>query len=363
MANYAKYTKDAMGHMFKHFERAKDDKGNYIKFGNQDINISKTHLNYNLAPEHNQLDFVHKRLEEVYCLKRKDVNIMCSWVITAPQDLKSEQEKLFFQETYSFLETKYGQENVISAYVHKDEKTPHMHFCFMPVVADEKHGGQKVSAYECVKKKDLIKFHEELQIHLKRQRISCSIINEATKEGNKSIKELKRGTAQQQLKATYEATKKEKKELNNLQKQKIALEREISALKNLKQIQGNVLSDQQLILKIKTENVMLDNTKIKISKSDLMDLQKSALIGVQTKQIYEASTTYLKKAEKVLEKAENKQKKPVKETMERVMLKKKLENYDMALNRCSASVRQAFNDALKTVTEPQKQINHKSIER
>lgn len=152
MANYAKYTRGAMGHMLKHYERAKDADGQYLKFGNQDIDTKRTGQNYNLAPSHNQLDFIHQRLSEVYCMNRKDVNVMCSWVVTAPEDLKPEQEKEFFQESYRFLEAKYGRENVVSSYVHKDEVTPHMHFCFMPVVADPKRG-QKISAYECVKKR------------------------------------------------------------------------------------------------------------------------------------------------------------------------------------------------------------------
>ena len=54
MANLQKYTKSATGHLTKHFERAKDINGDYIKFGNQDIDIQKSHLNYNLAPEHVQ---------------------------------------------------------------------------------------------------------------------------------------------------------------------------------------------------------------------------------------------------------------------------------------------------------------------
>lgn len=361
MANYAKYTKDAMGHMLKHYERAKDKNGLYLKFGNQDIDTKRTEQNYNLAPPHNQLDFIHKRLSEVYCMKRKDVNIMCSWIVTAPEDLKPEQEKQFFQETYSFLETKYGRENVISSYVHKDEKTPHMHFCFMPIVNDPKRG-QKVSAYECVKRNDLEQFHEKLQSHLEKKGISCSIINEATKEGNKSIKELKQGTARQTLQKVRSATKKGKEELNNLQKQKMALEREINALKDMKKIQGNVLSNQQ-IKNIKTENPIFDSEKVKISKNDFINLQKSALMGAQAEQIYNASMTYLKKAEKILEQAEDKRKEPIKETMERVMLKKKLENYDKALEKCSAEVKQAFENTLRTITEPQKQTNRKSVER
>lgn len=42
MAHVAKYTRGAIGHLFKHFERARDENGNYIKFSNQDIDESKT---------------------------------------------------------------------------------------------------------------------------------------------------------------------------------------------------------------------------------------------------------------------------------------------------------------------------------
>ena len=352
MANYAKYTKGAMGHLTKHYERAKDGEGNYIKFGNQDIDVSKTHLNYNLAPEHNQLDFLHQRLNEVYCLKRKDVNVMCSWIVTAPQDLEPEQEKAFFQESYNFLEKKYGKKNIISAYVHMDEKTPHMHFSFIPVVADPKHQqGEKVSAKECVTKIDLQQFHELLQQHLTEKGILCSVINGATLQGNKSIEELKRGTARQTLQNVHRATKKEKADLNRLLKQKNALEREIKALKGIKDIQGQISA--QKVKSVKTENVMLDSEKVKISKSDLADLQKSALVGEQAEKLYEESKKCLQKAESVLKQAEQKKKEPVPERMERLTLKKKIEDYDKALNKCPEDVIKTFKKALKSVEERQ----------
>lgn len=357
MANYAKYTRGAMGHMLKHYERAKDADGQYLKFGNQDIDTKRTGQNYNLAPSHNQLDFIHERLSEVYCMNRKDVNVMCSWVVTAPEDLKPEQEKQFFREAYSFLEGKYGRENVVSAYVHKDEKTPHMHFCFMPVVADPKRG-QKVSAYECVKKRDLEQFHEELQRHLEEKGISCSVINEATREGNKAIKELKQGTARQTLQKVRRATKEEQANLKNLQAEKQALNREIEALKGLKNIQGKVLTSQQ-VKDIKTESVMFDDTKVKVSKADFDNLRKTAYMGEAANKAYEVAKGFLQKAEKTMEAVEQKRKEPIPERMERLKLKKKVEDYDKALERCDTPVKKAFRNALKAVTEPQKQKGHK----
>ena len=351
MANYAKYTKGAMGHMLKHYERAKDKNGEYLKFGNQDIDKNRTHLNYNLAPEHNQLDFVHQRLSEVYCMNRKDVNVICSWVVTAPQDLAPEQEEDFFKTAYSFLESKYGRQNVVSAYVHKDEKTPHMHFCFMPVVADQKRG-EKISAKECVKKIDLERFHEELQSCLDTKGIRCSVLNDATIEGNKAIKELKRGTARKELQQV-------KKSTAELKAARTALSKEVKALQQLKSIQGKVLSSQE-IQDIKTESVLFDDSKVKIDKSDFDNLKKSAYGAEKTTKIYDASKAVLQKAAAMTEALEKSRRETTPEKMERLQLRKKVEDYDKALERCAPGTKKDFRNNLKAVTEPPKQQRHKN---
>ena len=49
MAHVMKYTKASYGHMLKHYERAKDKNGEYVKFGNENIDLERTPLNYNLA--------------------------------------------------------------------------------------------------------------------------------------------------------------------------------------------------------------------------------------------------------------------------------------------------------------------------
>jgi hypothetical protein len=117
MANAQKYTRAACGHLAAHYERRKDEKGEYVKFGNQDIDPQKTHLNYNLAPRRGveQIDFIRQRTTEARTLKRDDVNVMCSWVVTLPeyrhhnQNLhvspdKEQVERLFFERSYRFQE-------------------------------------------------------------------------------------------------------------------------------------------------------------------------------------------------------------------------------------------------------------------
>jgi len=213
MANCKKFNRAACGHMFAHYERAKDENGEYIKFGNQDIDINKSKLNYNLAPDRNgQGEFVKKRCSEVKMQNRADVNVMCSWVVTAPKEIKKEETETFFKEAYKFLSERYGKENVVSAYVHMDEVTPHIHFAFVPVVKDKKKNILKVSAKELIDKRELQTFHKDLSEHM--EKIfgrDIGILNEATKEGNKSIEELRRGTAQKEIEKIKEQIKEEQK--------------------------------------------------------------------------------------------------------------------------------------------------------
>lgn len=204
MAHVAKYTRAEAGHLCKHHERAVDENGEYLRFGNQDIDLSRTKENYNLSPvrDGGLMEFIQKRCSEVKCLKRKDVNVLCSWVVTAPQLVTDHPElhRPFFNKTYEFLKDRYGEENVVSAYVHMDEITPHMHFAFVPVVADRKTGQMKVSAKERVNRTDLQSFHPDLEKHLELHfGQEIGILNGATKEGNRSIEELKRQSAADRL--------------------------------------------------------------------------------------------------------------------------------------------------------------------
>ena len=111
MGHVAKFKGGAVGNLSKHYERKQDENGEYVKFNNENIDTSKSHLNYNLAPNRNmpQTAFIKQRKSEVYCLNRKNVNVMCAWVLTAPKDLPQTDEKAFFKQSYDFLEERYGK--------------------------------------------------------------------------------------------------------------------------------------------------------------------------------------------------------------------------------------------------------------
>lgn len=263
MAHFAKYTAAAAGHLSKHYERAKDEKGEYIKFGNKDIDTDRSPKNYNLAPdrEGGQLAFIKQRLSEVKLQKRDDVKTLCDWVVTLPQgNYTQEQERAFFVETYRFLSEKYGEKNVVSAFVHKDEARPHIHFAFIPVVPDrkwnEKHPDrqrEKVSAKECVTKADLELFHAEYQQRLD----SCfgrevfPVQNGETIKGAANVAEIKAArakaafdeqaafyegqleNARQSLSEARQTLEAVKVEVDTLQAEKNALQDEIGGLRGI----------------------------------------------------------------------------------------------------------------------------------
>lgn len=68
-----------------------------------------------------------------------------------------------------------------------------MHFAFVPVLHDVEKGIDRLCAKKVVSRQDLKSFHNELEAYISRSLgHGVEILNEATKEGNKSIIELKR---------------------------------------------------------------------------------------------------------------------------------------------------------------------------
>lgn len=166
IAHVQKYTKANMQGLSIHLDRKTEN------HSNEDIDIERSHLNYDLCEkEGDTLSRMNERLDEVYCMDRKDVKACCSWVVTLPENLKDapdEHQRKFFEETYGFLADRYGGEkNVLSANVHNDETTPHMHFAFIPVVYDPKKEREKVSAKLVINRNELKVFHKDLDVHLK----------------------------------------------------------------------------------------------------------------------------------------------------------------------------------------------------
>lgn len=191
MASQEKFTESAVKNQLRHIERQIKNPSN------KDIDKEKVHLDYFLSPEReiSSYSYYKQRKEQIYVYNRKDVIHMVGWVITAPLDLAERDEERFFLECYRFLEARYGKENVISAVVHKDESgQPHLHFCFMPVVKDEKHGGEKLCCDKVLDPKEMNDFHPALQKHLRDKGINATVRSGVTKAqgGNRTVREMKK---------------------------------------------------------------------------------------------------------------------------------------------------------------------------
>ena len=223
MAHLEHYKRGGASGIVKHDERTENDKVEARK--NECINLQKTHLNYNLAParkEKSITKYVENFCSEhnIHLPKRKDLNIMSSWVVTLPADVKKSDEKKFFEATYNFLNKKYP--GVITSMVHLDETTPHMHYAFIPIYHDRKNNILKVSSKNLFTRQVLRDFHKDLSAEIEKELgYKVSILTNETRV-NKSIKELKQETIKKELELQ-----------NKIDKDKIALERTLDSLKSI----------------------------------------------------------------------------------------------------------------------------------
>lgn len=190
MASVQKFTEKAVLNQLRHNARM------IWNPANPDIDHQKSECNYSLAPDRgiSAYDYFKQRKSELYCYRREDVKVMAGWVVTAPKGLPPDRQEDFFRAVYQFLSERYGKENCIQAIVHKDESgQPHLHYCFIPVSPDKKHGGEKVCANEVLNRQELRNFHPQLQKYLNEQGIPVKIMTGITAKqgGNRSVKEMK----------------------------------------------------------------------------------------------------------------------------------------------------------------------------
>lgn len=190
MASVQKFTEKAIVNQLRHNERMIHNPAN------QDIDNEKSDLNYSLAPDRgiSAYDYFKQRKAELYCYGREDVKVMAGWVITAPKELPVNRQENFFDVTCQFLLERYGEENCIQAVVHRDESgQPHLHYCFIPVVPDKKHGGEKICANAVLNRQELRNFHPQLQRYLNEHGIPVKIMSGITAKqgGNRTVKQMK----------------------------------------------------------------------------------------------------------------------------------------------------------------------------
>jgi Trp operon repressor len=320
MAHVAKYSRGSCRAILEHDTRTAEH-----EYKNPDIDKSKTHLNWSLVEADGMTaeERLNKRLSEIKVQKRKDVNVLCSWVVTLPEDVKKEDERKFFETVYSFLEQDVGgTKNVISADVHYDESRPHLHFTFVPVVANTRKYKnpnkqpkytEKCCADELLTRAYLKTFHERLDNYLSEREIKASIRTGKT-TFNRSIAELKAETAEKQ-KELSEIAENNAREAIEIHRKAEVLDKQNNTLETL----FLSLSEQ----KIKRKKTGLLGT-VKLSEQEYEDLcakadavgnlqdaytrLRDSTTGKELERLYSINEQLEAKAEKLEAKTENLQK-------------------------------------------------------
>ncbi len=159
---FAKYKGPEIGHIESHNERTKEKYAS-----NPDIDTSRSHLNFHLVfPERKYRAEAEKQIAEAGCRTRSDsVRVVEVLVTASPEFFKGKKKaeiKAYFQEALDFIQQHQNPRTIISAVVHMDEKTPHMHLCFVPLTKDK-----RLSAKEIVgNKKKLTWWQDEFWKHM-----------------------------------------------------------------------------------------------------------------------------------------------------------------------------------------------------
>ena len=159
---FAKYKGPEIGHIEAHNEREKEKYAS-----NPDVDTARSHLNFHLVmPERKYRAEAEKQIAAAGCRTRSDsVRVVEALVTASPEFFngkKRSEVRAYFTEALEFIKQNQNPDTIISAVVHMDEKTPHMHLCFVPLTEDK-----RLSAKEIVgKKKKLTWWQDEFWKHM-----------------------------------------------------------------------------------------------------------------------------------------------------------------------------------------------------
>lgn len=140
---FAKQKGGAARSIDAHHERTKEEYAS-----NPDIDKSRIAQNYHLVtPRWSYEQEIKHRIQMAGCRVRRDsVKFVDTLVTVSPEFAKAHEAEMpeYFNRAFDFLKERVGEENIFSAVVHMDEKTPHMHLCFVPLTKDKRLSAKEI---------------------------------------------------------------------------------------------------------------------------------------------------------------------------------------------------------------------------
>ena len=147
-----KYKRENLKGIYRHNKRRNKN------YSNKNINPELSHLNYSLKDCKYSYEKEFDLIKEKYNLKgqiKTVSNIACEYIITSDKEyfnsIGIDETKRYFETAYKFVcEYKnLGEQYILSAKVHMDEETPHMHLVFIPVVHTKDKKGNCIDKIAC----------------------------------------------------------------------------------------------------------------------------------------------------------------------------------------------------------------------
>ena len=147
-----KYKRENLKGIFRHNERRNRN------YSNNNIDKEKSYLNYSLKEPQYSYEKEFDRIREKYNLKgqiKVVSNIACEYIITSDKEffktIGEEETKRYFETAYKFVSEykNLGEQYILSAKVHMDEQSPHMHLIFLPVVHTKDKKGNDIDKLAC----------------------------------------------------------------------------------------------------------------------------------------------------------------------------------------------------------------------
>lgn len=231
-----KYKRGAVRGIETHVERR-------ATISNTNPNIERSHSSKNYDLNGRYEDTFNQQIKERFAdcgiekrRLRRDAVVVAELLFSATPtffDGKSDDEiRQYFTDCYKYACDKFGAENIISAMVHLDESTPHLHLCFIPITRDNK---LNIHSYFPTGKQ-LVEFQDDVQAKVF-ERYNLTRGQPAKETKRKHIETL--DWKQEQVRLTEQ-------QLSILENQKATLERQVEYLKSVRDTDRLYKTQQKL---------------------------------------------------------------------------------------------------------------------
>lgn len=379
-----KYKRENLKGIYRHNERRNKN------YSNKNINQELSCLNYSLKDCKHFYEKEFELIREKYNLKgqiKTVSNIVCEYIITSDKEFFNsigvEESKRYFETAYKFVcdYKNLGEQYILSAKVHMDEETPHMHLVFIPVVhTQDKKGNDidKIACSEFWKEKDSYRqLQDAFYNYVKANNFNLERGNENGRV-HLSVEEYKKITGFENSKTVLQDIELQLPEVPNIKDfSKIMLGRD-------EKIEELIIKPKdKLIEKLHEENCSLHHELYKqcrlVDKAEKYEKERQSILA-ENKEIKENFKTleneYAIKLKQEIRKVENKYEDEIYNLKkENKFLTKIINTFEKTVNKFIKWIVKKFDIAeednlvrdfqreTNTFIDPEKQIKHEEMEK